>query len=261
MPRCTDCGNTHIVETSHELVCNYCGLVLQERMFTDDPEWRSFSEGISTSCRAEVVIKSMNFETRQIIENIHQSTQILESVCQNGGMLYDEHHKRCGANQKLYVVSAFVFYAQREQNSGVRTKEEICEVLGFDIIQFNKVLTAVKEVLFQSTNAKHLVRHRDNVKDTMHRIVVCVPGIPDKSIQDVKRVMNRLHNKIDRSAEAFSSIQPEKLNAALVYMACRFLNIKMTIKEVSEATLTSMATIIKIEALVKDVLSSCVKAR
>lgn len=254
--QCTDCGNTHIIETNHELICNNCGLVLQERMYTDDPEWHSCAEGFNTKCRAEVINNSLTQSTRMIIDTIQGCTDLPDGICQNGGRMYEEHHTKCAVHKKWYTVCAFVFYAQRDLTSGARTKDEFCTAVGLDITQFSKVLGTVKDVLFQTKETQHYVRPRDNVADTLHRLVLSVPSIPQGAIQEVKRTVNRIMDKIDRSAANFASIQSQKLNAAVVYMACRFLKIKTTIKEVAESTNTSMATIIKIEAIVKTTMAT-----
>lgn len=259
---CTDCGNRHIIETSHELICNMCGLVLQERMFTEDPEWRSFSDDLpmygnhkSNMCRVEPSHEIIKQETRDIMCCIQDRTQLPEAICKSGGLLYEEFRKHCSMNKKWYVVGAFVFYAQRDLQSGARTKEELCEALGLDVSTFSKALTMVKDVLYQSKSTQRLVAPRDNYRDTLHRLVASIQSIPEKRFLEVKRTVYKLHSKIQKPDSVFASIQADKLNAGLVYMACRFLHIKVTMKEISDFTCTSMATIIKIESLVKGVLS------
>ncbi|MCI4322265.1 MAG: transcription initiation factor IIB, partial [Thermoplasmata archaeon] len=42
--RCTNCGSTHLTRDYErgELVCDECGLVLEEGMIDQGPEWRAF---------------------------------------------------------------------------------------------------------------------------------------------------------------------------------------------------------------------------
>lgn len=261
--KCTDCGNSTIVETNHEYVCNNCGLVLIDRLFTDEPEWRQYASELpfaeTSNSRVDMIDNAQTFkdiEVRNIVECIQSKLHLPEHICTNGGQLYEEFKNKCSSNKKWCLVSAFVFYAQRDLVTGARTKDEFINAIGLIASQFNKTLTMVKEVLFQQKETQRLVTHRENVSDTLHRLVVMVKSIPENRIQDVKRTVNKLYAKIDRSAEPFSSIQVDKLNAAIIYMACRYLKMRITVKEVAESCSTSMATIIKVETLVKERLST-----
>ena len=42
--RCTSCGSTHLTRDYErgELVCDECGLVLEESMIDQGPDWRAF---------------------------------------------------------------------------------------------------------------------------------------------------------------------------------------------------------------------------
>jgi len=223
-------------------------------MFTDDPEWHQCA---SEQVRVEYVAENdLDDKTlRDIADKINICLGLPETICKNGCATFKIHvNKGFKGENKKYMAIACIFYAQREMQSGARTKEEFASLFGLDLKKFTKTMSVIKTILFQNTTTKHMVRHRAISSDTLHRIVLQVTDIPADKMQDVKKTVHKFFDKIKDNRLVMDMYHIDKLNVGLVYMACRFLKINTTIKHISQATDTSMATIIKIESTVKQTL-------
>lgn len=256
---CADCKTRTIIETSHELLCKSCGLVLQDRMMQDEQEWRYFADDTVDPSRVapmdEPIIKK---SIEHHLDNMNSILQIPESVCKHGGLIFGTLDKGSKGVNRVALVYACVYYAQREMPNGARTKQEIAQYMGIDLNTLIKASYIVKEHLYQSLETRHLTQSKDNKDDTLHRMLIQVTSIPLNRIQHVKKLVHKIFSKVS-SAPKIQSIQIEKVNATLIYMACNFAGIKTTMTLVANACSTSLATIIKIETIVKDLLSSSTK--
>lgn len=248
---CEHCKSDAIVFVSHEYVCSSCGVVLLDRMFTDEPEWHVSNSSIQ---RAELLNPSTYIKdksVRQITDNIQLTLQLPESICMSGAQLYTTSQNNFKGDNKRYVVTACVFYAQKEMRSGARTREEFCSFLGLDPHKFSKTLSTIKDDMY----AQNAAPCRNRIDDTLSRSIYCIADIPTDSIMRVKTTVLKLYDRV-REQKEVKCFHVEKLGIALVYMACRILKIAITIKHVADCTETSMATIIKIENCVKHLLTA-----
>lgn len=252
---CTDCNSNTIIETSHELLCKSCGLVIQDRLMQDEPEWRVFDFDSDPSRVGLPDAPTVKNSITHILSNIQSILHIPESICKLGGIIFGTIDKQSKGAHRIALVHACVYYAQREMSSGSRTKQEMSQYLGIDLNALIKASYTVKEHLFRSQEWRHLTIPKNNKDDTLHRMLILVTDIPTDQIQQVKKIIHKIHTKVSTSPK-LDTIQVEKINAALIYMACNFAGIKTTMTHVANVCGTSLATIIKIEALIKQMLSS-----
>lgn len=260
-PICTDCGNNKIVETSHELICSNCGLVLQERMMSEAPEWRYYTdnEGNGDPSRVGYSEKPMikNKFVKDICSMVHIQLNIPEKVCEHGGIIFSSIKHTFKGDQRLAVLCSCIYYAQREIQAGARTKQEIATAMCINQNIMTKACVFVKEHLFQNDDTKHLVTFRENKDDTLYRLILVVTEIPVCKINEVKRTVNKLYDRIRSFGHAkIQSMQVEKLNTTLIYMACKFLKINLTMTHISKCCDISIATLIKTEDIIKQILST-----
>lgn len=256
---CPDCRKRSIVLTSHELLCRECGLVLQDRMMSEEPEWRHFQcedDPSRVGLAEEQYISDRS--VKDLMDLIHTRLQIPEAVCHSGGLIFKTIRQTFKGVHRVAVIAACIYYAQRDMQAGARTKVEFADALGIELCHMTRASVTTKEHLYQSESTKHLVQFRENKDDTLYRLIILVKDIPTNKIQEVKRVIYKLYDRIKSSKkdQVLASIQIDKLNVALIYMACNFAKIKVTMTHVAACCECSMATIIKTEALVKKCLSA-----
>lgn len=252
---CSSCGNKNLVQTSHEIICNYCGLVLMDRIISNEPEYNYHME-----CLYEDTKDVFNKQVRDVIDLLHAKLHIPESICNFGASLFQTEKEHFKNKQQIQIICAFIYFAQRSMHHGVRGRDEICTAMLLDPKSFNRACTQVKDVLFQNQETRYLMQTRENKNDSLHRLIEQIDDIPSNMIQEVKRIVYKLHDKIEHNSKLkLKSISIIPINVTLIYMACQFAKLKVTMTKVATNSKVSIATIIKIEHIVKHILMNNAK--
>lgn len=253
---CTECHNTKLIMTSHELVCDNCGFVLVERIMIEDPGYKHRMEQMYED---EVETKT---SIKNVIDILTSQLHIPETICNYGASLFQGMQGVFKGNQLIAMVCACIYYAQRDMHVGIRNKDEISLIMSLKLPYFLRACTHVKEYLFQSKETRHLVQPHDKYTNTLHCLIDKVEIIPSNEIQTIKKYVYKLYDKIgypNFKDVRLRSTNINNINVTLIYMACRFTQKQITMTNIATCCNISIATIIKIEKIVKDILSAIPK--
>jgi transcription initiation factor TFIIIB Brf1 subunit/transcription initiation factor TFIIB len=69
----------------------------------------------------------------------------------------------------------------------------------------------------------------------------------------LRPIISKLQDRVNVDHRS-SVANPEKMNATLIFMACKFAKIRMTLKKIAILFSTSEPTILKLEKVVQDIL-------
>lgn len=286
---CEDCGGCQFVDYQGDYTCLSCGLVMMERMITDDKEWRNFSEEYNGSHQDRSRVGAVDCDDRLstfigdkngMLSHINNMIQpgkarednikdtfmhietvltLPESVMEYAKRMLNEYFKKStttfkGESRKLLFVSAAVLYASKCIPGAVRSSTEICNALCLNPSAFHRVCTQLNEVLLGTEFDEHMANGEVEVTDTLTRMVRGITEIPESMVFEVRKKVLLIYDKVKHDP-TISTYASEKMNAALIYMACMFMKLSIKMKRVAECCCTSLTTIINIERAVKEVLS------
>ncbi len=291
---CADCGGRQFIEFHGDYTCMSCGLVMLERMMTDDKEWRNFSEelGGSGGDRSRVgeshrTLTSPNLSTyihdnngllsrfnnmsqplnrlreenmREMFHHITTTLILPESIAEYAKLMLDDYYKRSSASfkgdsRRTLFASAAVYYASKSIVGAVRSSQEICVAMCLCPRMFHKVCTQMNDVLMGTEFEALMVHGEVEVTDTLIRMIRCIAEVPDASVYEVRKKVLLIYNRI-KHHHSVVTYASEKMNAALIYMACMILKLNIKMKTVATCCNTSLTTIINIERDVKQLLAS-----
>lgn len=289
MAKCTDCFKMFFKEVEGDIVCTNCGLVKERGVLDPGPEWRSFAEEWAPdkdksrvgcpSTELGTAIASSKFDRlvlcNRMVSNISSQAQVARNdimtmlqdklnlpndIVVLAKDILDEYGRRSklsykGDRRRLYFVAAAIIYASRALPAGARTRSEICEAAQVtNTSTFSKVCTEIMSALEGTELEKRLMRGSVEtlavINRTIHKLAFLEP-------KDYGRVRCSVLNIRDRvmGDGRIMPIRSEKLTAAMVYMACKMNNIPNTThKNVSLTSNTSVATLHKVESILKDIL-------
>lgn len=227
-------------------------------MMSEEPEWRTYHDTDHDRSRVGLAdtphISDKN--VLDVVEHIHALLKIPEKICEEGGIIFESLPFTVKGNNRLASICACVYLCQRNMQAGARTLQEFADIMGVEKSVLHKFTTVIKEHLYQNQQTKHMTEFKEDVNDTLYRLLLKVTDVPTNKIQEVKQIVLKLHNRIQSTnGNILQNLQIEKVNVALIYMACNFANIKTTMTHVATSCNTSLATICKIETLVKSALS------
>ena len=233
--RCTDCGSYKLIENAYEITCTECGLVILSGMWTEEV-YEYDIEKTNNTCRA--------------LQHIIDILNLPGNVAQTAQEMFEQLDKGIKGRHKQFVQCACVYYAQKYMNSGSRTLEEIGRTLNIESGHLLKASTFVHNKLFQLQQFKYLFTcSNDKQHDTLYRDIEAVRCVPKDKYQDTKKVVSRLYDLI-KDDNIIKSMPIQKINVALIYIASKILNIKVSLKEVGIASKVSTSTILKVESIV-----------
>lgn len=282
--QCSKCGSNKILEIECDLTCTSCGLVLQTGIWEDGPEWRNFEEdGVDFSRVGDaedgyLSLKSSSNkyntlsaqcltgkEKRQrlsqdLVDKLTEFQKILrlsDSIIDLATAIYKLYNKetaglRKGERIKTTILAVCIYYAAKQTPGAARSKTELCEYLALDSKTFSKECTNIKTELQGTMYEMHGMRKGVNPEDIMYRMIDSIDVLTESEVKNVRKTVWKIHAKVVPHS---TNINPVKLNAACIFVACRYLQIHhVTLKKVSECCNTSLTTLIQLEKHVISIL-------
>lgn len=276
---CSDCNGTDIVEDWREgdLVCRGCGLVLVERMLHPGPEWRSCNDADNhqahaEGCRAERVHgddHSMRTviadpKLQRIAARVHQGVvvgppglkQLRERciqcdlppiVTERSTVLYKDYYDtRARTVAQPEVMAACVYLACHIERCSKPIKE-LCAVMACDASRFHTACNDMMEALATKPYHAGMVRSA-TAGDLLARAVHRLSGLEAHQRWPVLKLARAI---VDRASAvpAFRTQRPSKVNAAVIYVACKALGVAISKATLSKELDVSQATMAKHEAM------------
>jgi transcription initiation factor TFIIIB Brf1 subunit/transcription initiation factor TFIIB len=267
---CKHCQKPEIHEIKGDRVCINCGVVAEGCLLDDYPEWRNYASEYDNnvhneSARAEIdthqscAIPTTSYKV--VAESIEREMRIPHSVCDDALQMMMEYDFGVrGGNITLYM-SACIYYAQRFMLNGTRTREEFIRALFLDSTQFCRACKAVKGKIMADAKRRDIMKRIETCQDIVHRQIYTITSIPESSIHTIKRTVLKIDAKIQRDPRniveknELSFMKVEKVVATYIYVAAQILRIPVTKQTFSKQSNISVATLTKIENVIKTVLS------
>lgn len=70
-----------------------------------------------------------------------------------------------------------------------------------------------------------------------------------KVIKEARQIIEKLNTSIE-----FKNIKPSKINATIIYITCKILNIKIMKNDISKSLDVSIVTMVKHEKIIQEIL-------
>lgn len=284
--KCADCRQQDFVEFQGDLTCCHCGLVAAERMMTDEPEWRSFAQEFTSyggNDNSRVGAHDGHMQTfiqnggklsrlnmaliprlqhsiscQDLFEKMQITLNTSDHVTQTARDMFNKYNEATKISiksdeKRRALAGACIFYACKTVLGGARSREDICHPIGIHISVFHKACTRISDVLLTLPGYRDLAMSGAGVDDTRLKMIRSVYGIDPVHHHKVRQTVDKLYAKVQLDPD-IRLMDTEKLNATLIYMACMFLKLQITMKVVAECCGASSTTIINIEKIVKRIL-------
>ena len=254
-PICSDCGSDDIVEdrSCGELVCRKCGLVIQSHLFDDraPPAWSTLAD------HYDMVMVPQHQDTRlkEVCEIMHINKQGIDSIKK----VYTDGLDKLGVkprgdNMKAFMAACIYIGCERDQQS--RVIEDICRVVGVSCMpKFHHMCGVIREggggSLGQGSGGgvanggeKLLVRMLNKIQDRSVREMMT----SDRRWKLIKTCKS-IHEFANKNP-VFRGKMPSKTNAAVIYIACMAMKIKITKKSIAQDLGVSVVTLSEHEKVI-----------
>lgn len=256
---CLDCHSTRFVESHGDLTCMGCGLVKYERLMIDEPEFGTYYDDTSSTFTTNTRLARFNNSIQKYdhlssltdtFEYVHRVIHVPECVIEESKRLlqhvFSSTSFKGDLRREMLVVAAVYFCSKQF------VFDNLCYHFVFPKPQFNKMCTAIADACIGSEFEK-LTSTGTRAMDTITVLVSNVQAIPSDKTFTIKKTVMALYDRTKHDA-FIQTLVPDKLNATLVYMACRICKIPITLKQIESDCKTSMTTLINIEKHVKGLL-------
>lgn len=277
--------------TRADLVCTLCGT--EQNMPIYETEWDVSDRVCKMDTLGESVFlknKTAYYNNKHqnsdlVFETIKEKSCMPESVIDFARTMYNDYHNAenhmpiRGEKRRTEFACACLCYASKSLNSGALTQDEVVRrVLPFQtsiqwaIKELQRVLVSVptyKTILANNTSkpTDSLSRITRIVSDEIatnelakakKKAAIPTPQASNDSgghYKDILKLVYKLLQTVEKKDLKLCKLtHPEKLAASLVFMACKFLKKKITLKAIAILTNTSEPVILGIEKTVKQLV-------
>lgn len=249
---CKECGG-RCVYTASDLTCTQCGLEQGQIILQD--EFNVMDRVCTITDRKSEECKSYQMSRREVF-NILESSALCptEDQMTEAMRLYDLFYEKNpikGLPRRLELACACYHHVC----NGIKTQQYICDNI-HGISSFQWACKELNKLFGFSIPSQRL---QDPLGKTV-RIIANDLSLKLRKeeaslYKDLRSQATRLFDHVKHDPR-ITSIQPEKLNAALVFMASKYMKINATLKRVATLLQTSEPTILKIERIIKNILTS-----
>lgn len=288
--RCSDCQSYQFREVHGDITCIGCGLVKEAHVLVDQPPSYGYFEDSDSKTQQKQQkqqqqsqqqsqkqwqkqwqqkdqhesISSDDFIHVQNILHVSHDTinlarDILVKACKEQGI------KIRGQERRLMFAAVAVYYACKHLPGGGKTKEEICCCLGLSSKGFGRVCTEIRTSLCEVGPVDDAMLKDLGIDDLVNRHILLLSSqlneykcsnehkCLDKT--KLRSTIYKLYYKV-KPFETTLACAPHILVTTLLFMALKFLKVRITMKKVANACGTCVATIIQYESMIRDLLST-----
>ena len=245
-PICSDCGSDDIVEDKScgEQVCRKCGLVIQSHMFDDraPPSWSTLAQHYDVVNHD--VPRDIRLEDYCDLMNINKQGQ--DTIKK----LYSENLERMqmkprGDNMKAFIAACI--YIGCEMDKQCRLNEDICRIVGVSsMTKFHHMCGVIQRPSSNGgggSGEKLLVRMLNKIGDLRDIIT------DQKKNWTLIKTCKSIHEFANKSP-VFRGKMPSKTNAAVIYIACMAMKIKINKKTIAQDLGVSVVTLSEHEKII-----------
>lgn len=249
--KCSDCNSNKVYEIKGEVLCTNCGLVLYDYVYQDEVLYDDnydiydnipiFNE-IKVSTKIVLDLKNICMNHFEMSDNLFNSTlELFKDVKQNN-IFKGEHLNG--------YLAGCIFYTYKLFNIS-KQKNDIIRYFNISLNKFNICCNEIIEIVANKPYFSKLVKETF-AEDLLAQMVYKIDSLCNKEwevIKKAKKIINKL-NKINE----FKNLKPSKINATIIYIACKLLKIKIMKKNISNVLDVSVVTMVKHEKIIQGLL-------
>lgn len=270
MDFCKECRG-RCVFTASDLTCTQCGLEQGEPVIIPDFNW------IERAAPMDTISNSQGRPDKYIdmFDELETTLNMPSSVMDIARSMYksyiNKHPSKGGAIKGVQrhkeFIGACVMFSSRTLHTGALSQKSVIDRLNDPIIvsiqwackdlesflgndpEFAYVFKERKPVTWDSISKMMRIVCEDIASNTKSSTSI------EETIKRIRPIALKLHDRIAND-HRISLLNPEKLNATLIMMACKATKAPMTLKRIAALLKTSEPTILKLEKLIKEICSN-----
>lgn len=249
--KCSDCNSDKVYEIKGEMLCTNCGLVLYDYVYQDeilyDENYDIYDNipilnEIKVSTKITLDLKNICINHFEMSDNLFNSTlELFKDVKQNN-IFKGEHLNGYLAGCIYYTYKLFNISKQ---------KNDIIRYFNISLNKFNICCNEIIEILANKPYFSKLLKET-LAEDLLSQMVYKIDILYNKEwevIKKAKKIINKLNNNNE-----FKNLKPSKINATIIYIACKLLKIKIMKKNISNILDVSIVTMVKHEKIIQELL-------
>lgn len=217
---CSDCGRcTFVITRDADLVCTGCGLVAQERLIDEGPEWRSFEHE-----RAEDTTDT-GWKCKLLYDIEDTLDDVMKQAIDN---LWQQVHYPKAPSKPLFLCCMYL------------VSQRLCR--GWTVNQCLNILpgcnverSAFWDVYNKVSKSASAVKETQWQNDSKN-LGICKRIVHDMDIEGQHEVLKLVHKLCEtvRTSGCQGSAKASKFCASIVWVACSKLNISVDVKTFCE---------------------------
>jgi transcription initiation factor TFIIIB Brf1 subunit/transcription initiation factor TFIIB len=251
--KCSDCHSNKVYEIKGEVLCTNCGLVIYDSVYQDEVIYDTnydvydnipiFNE-IKVSTKIEIDLKNICMNHFEMSDDLFNSTlELFKDVKQNN-IFKGEHLNGYLAGCIYYTYKLFNISKQKN------------DIMCYFNIPLNKFNICCNEIIGILSNKPYFSRllKETFAEDLLVQMVYKINSLCNKEwevIKGARKIINKLNKNIE-----FKNLKPSKINATIIYIACKLLKIKIMKKEISNVLDVSIVTMVKHEKIIQGLLKN-----
>lgn len=261
---CKQCGSSCVFARAF-ITCSECGLEQENTAeLVSEP---NVMDRVAVLESSPHQFNKRVKDSLSILEDCFSFSEDLQSL--TATLLQDifemSEHKIKGEMRYLEVTCAALYFASRSMNSGAFSHKMITDKIhvtkGICIGSFQWACKWIQNELGSKKQYSELfIKKQPKLEDSVSRLLQNLTAdMAKKEKEQVVRIIRPIIIKIQdriKGDARVSVCQPEKLNAAIMFMACKIGKVPMTLKNTALLLKTSEPTLLKLEKLLQDVLKS-----
>jgi transcription initiation factor TFIIIB Brf1 subunit/transcription initiation factor TFIIB len=250
-PRCPDCGSCRTVEFEGDLTCVGCGLVLHDRcVFVTQ-----FNDSFEPMPEPPKPKRARRSEEDELLDRARDALRIPSAVMGVARDLMARYREKsraftAGADNRRAFAAACLYYAAKDVPGGGRTIDEVCN--GLQVLRplFTRAMSELCAEMGKTAIGKRVMSDGVRPLDLLNRFVSLLV-LPADQARSVRQTCLRLLD-MARELECTTAITPNTLVAAILYMACTHLGVKVTMKVIVQLCQTNNSSVVRTERLLHE---------
>jgi transcription initiation factor TFIIIB Brf1 subunit/transcription initiation factor TFIIB len=224
---CRDCSGFHFLTdfAAGDVLCANCGLVQEGSILVDDAAHNySIINEVETM---EPGLHIENQETNLKMKSFLHTLNLQDAIQQEAYNIFNEVNRKYKfrGSPLNAAVAASIYIAcssSTQRNRVSRDMREICQRVGIDTSLFSKVLKHIYKLV---PDTAHRMRNVSE-DDTLMRTIAAIDGMPQDKVWIVARETHLLDN-IRKEKQLMMGSPPNIVNAVLIFVACKRLDIRL----------------------------------
>jgi len=232
------------IETLGYTVCTKCGT--EQGYFNFFPEVNAYERCHPFSKESNDPIlndlqKIMQF-TDEEKENIYQLWKEFSNVCEI----------RC-AKRKILILTACLYHITRQRRNDCLTLDSIKAKLMQYKVDVSDLKWAINKLYKELNIQQQQAVTNQSLLNSLNRFELKCLALKKDDFVAIKKTVFKLYDKTYNSPK-LQTLDDNNINACYIFMSCKYLKLKITMKEVANKCFTTPLTLLRIEKILQDII-------